>query len=82
VTVLYASTQLDEVRAALARAIDARGFTLETSEGNRVVARMTARGVSLRVAIEFTETQAIAPTSTRTACASSRPPARAATTAG
>lgn len=59
VTLLYATTSLDEVRAALARAIDARGFTLETSEGSRVVARRTARGLSLRIAIDFTETQAV-----------------------
>jgi hypothetical protein len=45
------------VREAIARALAARRYTLESEEGTRIFARFTSRGVSMRLAIDYSPTQ-------------------------
>lgn len=48
-----------ELRAALARALESRRFALESSEPTRLVARLSARSVSVRVAIDLAPQQIV-----------------------
>jgi hypothetical protein len=57
ITLVYGATPPDDVRAALARALSERRWILETSEGGRVVAHLEHRGASVRIAIDFGDTQ-------------------------
>lgn len=57
VTLVYGATPPDQLRAAIARALDARHWTLETSDGARIVAHLEHRGANVRIAIDFGETQ-------------------------
>ena len=59
-TVVLPGTQgEEEVRAAIARALEARSYVVETSEATRIVGRLTARRVSLRVALDFSPGQVV-----------------------
>lgn len=59
VTVVYGRTDIDAVRAALGRALEVRDYTLESSEGSRIVAHWAGGSQSVRVSIEISETQAV-----------------------
>jgi hypothetical protein len=54
---LATPTQEAEVRAAIARALAARGFTAEAEQPNKIVARLDSRGMTLRVSIDYSATQ-------------------------
>ncbi len=49
--------QETEMRAAIARALQARRYTVEQEQPNKVVARLDARGTVLRLNIEYSATQ-------------------------
>lgn len=59
-TVMFAqAVQVDIVRAGVSRALVERHFQPETEEGQRVYARFSHRRGSIRVAIDYTATQAV-----------------------
>ena len=46
-----------DVRAAIVRALTARGFTAEAEQPNKIVARLDSRGMLLRVSIDYSPTE-------------------------
>ena len=59
-SVLFATPQgLPEVRAAIVRALADRSYATESENGAEIVALQTARGTSLRIAVSYTEQQAV-----------------------
>ncbi|MFO0603556.1 MAG: hypothetical protein U0324_10305 [Polyangiales bacterium] len=54
---LATPAQEADVRAAIARALAARGFTAEAEQPNKIVARLDSRGMVLRVSIDYSATQ-------------------------
>jgi|GEM_PF-1064579 len=59
-TVMFAqAVQLDVVRAGVSRALVERRFQPESEEGTRVFARFTHRRGSVRVAVDYSATQAV-----------------------
>ena len=54
---LATPTPEGEVRAAIARALAARGFTAEAEQPNKIVARLDSRGMTLRVSIDYSPTE-------------------------
>ena len=59
-TVMFAqAVQVDVVRAGVSRALVERHFQPESEEGTRVYARFTHRRGSVRIAVDYTATQAV-----------------------
>lgn len=56
--VLSGAADAEAVRAAVARALEANDWVLESNEPTRLVARITSRRLWIRVAVDFTATEA------------------------
>lgn len=57
-SVMIATPQQDSaVRAAIARALTERRFTVEQEQPNKIIARLDSRGTVMRVNIDYSGTQ-------------------------
>lgn len=54
---LQQPTEQTAMRAAITRALTARGYTAEAEQPGKIIARLDQRGVSLRLNIDYTQTQ-------------------------